>query len=172
LAQQEAAGREESQTRFTPAVDIYEDEQSITLKLDVAGIDEKDIDVKLENNTLSISGERKFQSEEKAENYRRVERRYGRFGRAFTLPQTVDHESVTAKYDQGVLKIRLLKKAGRSPGRSRLISASRRARAETPKRSRGERPNERQKLAERQGLRSGRRQPSHPAMFFLAASDY
>jgi HSP20 family protein len=115
LAQQEAAGREESQTRFTPAVDIYEDEQSITLKLDVAGIDEKDIDIKLENNTLSISGERKFASEEKTENYRRVERRYGRFGRAFTLPQTVDHESVTAKYDQGVLKIRLLKKAEAKP---------------------------------------------------------
>jgi len=96
-------------------VDIYEDEQSITLKLDVAGIDEKDIDVKLENNTLSISGERKFESEEKAENYRRVERRYGRFGQAFTLPQTVDHESVTAKYDQGVLKIRLVKKAEAKP---------------------------------------------------------
>jgi HSP20 family protein len=115
LAQQEGAGREESQTRFTPAVDIYEDEQSITLKLDVAGIDGKDIDVKLENNTLSISGERKFESEEKTENYRRVERLYGRFGRAFTLPQTVDHESVTAKYDQGVLKIRLVKKAGAKP---------------------------------------------------------
>jgi len=115
LAQQESAGREEPQTRFTPAVDIYEDEQSITLKLDVAGIDEKDIDIKLENNTLSISGERKFESEEKTENYRRVERRYGRFGRAFTLPQTVDHESVIAKYDQGVLKIRLLKKAEAKP---------------------------------------------------------
>lgn len=114
LAQQEA-GRDESQTRFTPAVDIYEDEQSITLKLDVAGIDEKDIDVKLENNTLSISGERKFESAEKTENYRRVERRYGRFGRAFTLPQTVDHESVTAKYDHGVLKIRLVKKAEAKP---------------------------------------------------------
>jgi len=115
LAQQEAAGRDESQTRFTPAVDIYEDEQSITLKLDVAGIDEKEIEVKLENNRLSISGERKFESEEKTENYRRVERRYGRFGRAFTLPQTVDHESGTAKYDQGVLKIRLVKKAEAKP---------------------------------------------------------
>lgn len=115
LAQQEAAGREESQTRFTPAVDIYEDEQSITLKLDVAGIDEKDIDIKLENNTLSISGERKFEGEEKQENYRRVERHYGRFGRAFKLPQTVDNESVTAKYDKGVLKIRLIKKADAKP---------------------------------------------------------
>jgi len=115
LAQQEAAAREESPTRFTPAVDIYEDEQSYTLKLDVAGIDEKDIDIKLEGNTLSISGERKFETEEKTENYRRVERRYGRFGRAFKVPQTIDSESVTAKYDKGVLKIRLVKKADAKP---------------------------------------------------------
>jgi HSP20 family protein len=113
--QQEAAGREESHARFAPPVDIYEDEHSYTLKLDVAGIDEKDIDIKLENSTLTISGERKFESEEKTENYRRVERRYGRFGRAFTLPQTIDGEAVTAKYDKGVLKIRLVKKTEAKP---------------------------------------------------------
>jgi HSP20 family protein len=115
FAQQEAAGQEQSPQRFAPAVDIYEDEQSYTLKLDVAGIDEKDIDIKLENSTLSISGERKFEAEEKTENYRRVERRYGRFGRAFTLPQTLDSEAVTAVYDKGVLKIRLVKKAEAKP---------------------------------------------------------
>ena len=114
-AQQEAAGQEQSPKWFSPAVDIYEDEQSYTLKLDVAGIDEKDIDIKLENSTLSISGERKFESEEKTSNYRRVERRYGRFGRAFTLPQTVDSEAITAVYDKGVLKIRLVKKADAKP---------------------------------------------------------
>ncbi len=115
LAQQEAAGQEQTPKHFTPAVDIYEDEQSYTLKLDVAGIDEKDIDLKLENDTLTISGERKFESDEKTENYRRVERRYGRFGRAFTLPQSVDGEAVTAVYDKGVLKIRLVKKAEAKP---------------------------------------------------------
>ena len=115
LAQQEAAGQEQSPKRFAPAVDIYEDEHSYTLKLEVSGIDEKDIDIKLENTTLSISGERKFESEEKTENYRRVERRYGRFGRAFSVPQSIDHESVTAEYDKGVLKIRLIKKAEAKP---------------------------------------------------------
>ena len=115
LAQQEAAVQEQAPTRFAPAVDIYEDEQSYTLKLDVAGIDEKDIDIKLEDNKLSISGERKFEGEEKPENYRRLERRYGRFGRAFNLPETIDSGSVTAQYDKGVLKIRLVKKAEAKP---------------------------------------------------------
>ena len=113
--QQESTGRDESRARFAPPVDIYEDEHSYTLKLDVAGIDEKDIDIKLENSTLTISGERKFENEEKTENYRRVERRYGRFGRAFTLPQTIDGEAVTAQYDKGVLKIRLVKKTEAKP---------------------------------------------------------
>ena len=83
LLQQEPQGSEESllQTRFAPPVDIYEDEHSYTLKLEVPGIDEKDVDVKLENNTLTVSGERKFEKDEKEENYRRVERRYGSFVR-------------------------------------------------------------------------------------------
>lgn len=113
LLQQEPQGSEESllQTRFAPPVDIYEDEHSYTLKLEVPGIDEKDVDVKLENNTLTVSGERKFEKDEKEENYRRVERRYGSFVRSFTLPATIDSENVTADYDKGLLKIRLAKKA-------------------------------------------------------------
>ena len=117
LLQQEAVGREEAllQSSFAPPVDIYEDEHSYTLKLEVPGIEEKDIDVKLENSTLTVSGERKFEKEEKEENYRRVERRYGSFVRSFTLPQTIDSETVTADYDKGVLKIRLAKKAEAKP---------------------------------------------------------
>ncbi len=115
LLQQEPMRREESEARFAPPVDIYEDEHSYTLKLEVAGIDQKDIDIKLANSTLTISGERKFENEEKKENYRRVERRYGSFGRAFTLPQTIDNETVTAEYEKGVLKIRLLKKSEAKP---------------------------------------------------------
>jgi len=117
LLQQEAVGREDAllQTSFAPPVDIYEDEHSYTLKLEVPGIEEKDIDVKLENSTLTVSGERKFEKEEKEENYRRVERRYGSFVRSFTLPQTIDSETVTAEYDKGVLKIRLAKKAEAKP---------------------------------------------------------
>jgi len=110
-------GREEAltTTTFAPAVDVYEDEHNVTLKVEVPGIDEKDIDVRIENNTLTVHGERKFEKEEKEENYRRVERQYGSFTRTFTLPQTVDQESVQANYDKGVLKIQLAKKAEAKP---------------------------------------------------------
>ena len=100
---------------FAPAVDVYEDEHSITLKIEVPGIDEKDIDVRIENNTLTVHGERKIEKEEKEENYRRVERQYGSFTRTFTLPTTVDSEKVSANYDKGVLKIALPKKAEAKP---------------------------------------------------------
>jgi HSP20 family protein len=110
-------GREESLTTstFAPPVDVYEDEHNVTLKIEVPGIDEKDIDVRIENNTLWVHGERKFEKEEKEENYRRVERQYGSFTRTFTLPQTVDQESVQADYDKGVLKIKLAKREEAKP---------------------------------------------------------
>ena len=104
-----------STARFVPAVDVYEDEHNVTLKIEVPGIDEKDIDVQVENNTLSVHGERKFEKEEKEENYRRVERQYGSFTRTFTLPSTVDPEKIEASYDKGVLKIQLAKKAEAKP---------------------------------------------------------
>ena len=102
-------------TGFAPLVDIYEDEHNITLKIEVAGIDEKDIDVRIENNTLTVHGERKFEKEEKEENFRRVERQYGSFTRSFSLPQTVDTEKVSAAYNKGILKISLAKKAEAKP---------------------------------------------------------
>jgi HSP20 family protein len=112
-----ATTREDALTTasFVPPVDIYEDEQNITLKLEVPGIDQKDIDVRLENNTLTVRGERKFEKEEKEENFHRVERRYGSFYRAFTLPNTVDSDNVNAEYENGVLKIKLAKKAEAKP---------------------------------------------------------
>jgi HSP20 family protein len=111
------AGQDEALTtsRFAPAVDVYEDEHQVTLKIEVPGIDEKDIDVRVENNTLTVQGERKIEKEEKEENYRRVERQYGSFTRTFTLPQTVDAEKVSANYEKGVLKITLPKKAEAKP---------------------------------------------------------
>jgi HSP20 family protein len=102
-------------TSFAPPVDIYEDEHNITLKIEVPGIDEKDIDVRIENNTLTVHGERKFEKEEKEENFRRVERQYGGFTRSFTLPSSVDPGQVNADYDKGVLKINLAKKAEAKP---------------------------------------------------------
>ena len=104
-----------STTSFAPPVDVYEDEHQITLKIEVPGIDEKDIDVRIENHTLTVHGERKFEKEEKEENYRRVERQYGSFTRSFTLPTVVDAEKVSADYDKGVLKIHLAKKAEAKP---------------------------------------------------------
>src|SRR2546421_11253993 len=102
-------------TSFAPPVDIYEDEHNITLKIEVPGIDEKDIDVRIENNTLTVHGERKFEKEEKEETFRRVERQYGSFTRSFTLPNTVDPEQVNATYNKGVLKVNLAKKAEAKP---------------------------------------------------------
>jgi HSP20 family protein len=102
-------------TSFAPPVDIYEDEHNITLKLEVPGIDEKDLDVRVENTTLTVHGERKMEKEEKEENFRRVERQYGSFTRSFTLPSSVDSGQVSAHYDKGVLKINLAKKAEATP---------------------------------------------------------
>src|SRR2546423_12471859 len=102
-------------TSFAPPVDIYEDEHNVILKLEVPGIDEKDIDVRIDNNTLAVHGERKIEKEEKEENFRRVERQYGSFTRSFTLPSSVDPGQVSADYTNGVLKIRLAKKAEAKP---------------------------------------------------------
>jgi HSP20 family protein len=102
-------------TSLAPPVDIYEDEHKITLKIEVPGIDERDIDVHVEGNTLTVHGERKLEKEEKEENFRRIERQYGSFTRSFTLPGSVDLGQVSADYDKGVLKINLAKKAEAKP---------------------------------------------------------
>jgi len=100
---------------FVPAVDIYEDTKKVVLKLEVPGIEEKDLDVRVENNTLTVKGERKFEKEEKEENFHRIERRYGSFFRSFTLPSTVDTEHIGASYNAGVLKLELMKKPEAQP---------------------------------------------------------
>jgi HSP20 family protein len=109
---------------FVPAVDIYEDAQKIVLKLEAPGIEEKDLDVRVENHTLTVKGERKFEKEEKEENFHRIERRYGSFYRAFTLPSTVDTENVQANYNAGVLKLELKKKAEAQPKQIKVNSGS------------------------------------------------
>jgi len=109
---------------FVPAVDIYEDPQKVVLKLEVPGIDEKDLDVRVENHTLTVKGERKFAQEEKEENFHRIERRYGSFFRAFTLPSTVDTENVAASYNAGVLKLELTKKPEAQPKQIKINVAA------------------------------------------------
>ena len=100
---------------FVPAVDIYEDEQSITLKMEVPGVEQKDLDIRVENHTLTVRGERKFEKDEKEENFHRIERRYGSFFRSFSLPNTVDTDNIKADYENGVLKIKLAKRAEAKP---------------------------------------------------------
>jgi HSP20 family protein len=110
-------GREEALMagNFAPPVDIYEDDHSITLKLEVPGIEEKDLDIRVENNVLTVRGERKFEKDEKEENFHRIERRYGSFSRSFTLPNTVDTDSVNAEYHNGVLELKFAKRAEAKP---------------------------------------------------------
>jgi HSP20 family protein len=100
---------------FIPPVDIYEDAHQLVLKLEVPGIKQDALDVNVENQTLTVKGERKFEAEEKQENFHRIERRYGSFARTFTLPQTVDTGAVKANYDAGVLTISLAKKEAAKP---------------------------------------------------------
>ena len=100
---------------FVPPVDVYEDEKKIVLKLEVPGVKLEDLDIRMEKPRLTVKGERRFSTEEKAENFHRIERRFGSFVRSFTLPQTVDNEGVSAAYDAGVLAITLTKKAEARP---------------------------------------------------------
>ncbi len=108
-------GQELAPGAFVPPVDVYEDEKSIRLKMEVPGIEEKDIDIHLENNLLTVKGERKMESETKEENYHRIERSYGSFSRSFTLPATVNTADVKATYAKGVLTVTLAKRAEALP---------------------------------------------------------
>lgn len=97
--------------QFAPPVDIYEDEKKLTFKMEVPGIDPKDLEARVEGNTLTVNGERKFEKEEKKENFRRVERGYGSFSRSFTLPPSADPDSVKAEFNNGILQIDVAKRA-------------------------------------------------------------
>ena len=99
-----------SQRPWTPAVDIFETENELVIKADLPDVDMKDIQVEIENGTLSLKGERKFESEEKNQGYHRIERSYGSFARYFSLPDTVEPDKVKADYKNGVLKVTLPKK--------------------------------------------------------------
>ena len=100
---------------FVPAVDVYEDAQKLVLKLEVPGIPKEALDIRVEGRTLTVKGERKFENEEKEENFHRIERRFGSFVRSFTLPNTVDVENVEANAADGVLSISLNKKPEAKP---------------------------------------------------------
>src|SRR2546428_11462236 len=117
----EAAGRNygtdepAATTSWSPAVDIFETEGDIVVKAEMPGMDRKDITLHLENNVLTLRGDRKFEKETKDENYHRIERSYGNFSRSFSIPATVDEEKIRADYKDGVLKIVLPKKDQAKP---------------------------------------------------------
>ncbi len=100
---------------WAPAVDIFEHEGDIVLKAELPGVDAGDVDIRVENNVLSLRGERKFESEVKREDCHRVERAYGTFSRSFTLPTVVDTEKIKADYKDGVLKVTLPQKEEAKP---------------------------------------------------------
>ncbi len=102
-------------SEWIPAVDVYEDKEAVVIEIEAPGMKEEDLKVNLENNTLTISGERKFEKEEKDKNYYRMERSYGAFTRSFLLPDNVDTQKIKAKYKDGVLKLTLPKKAEAKP---------------------------------------------------------
>jgi len=100
---------------WQPAVDIYEDTESVIIKADLPDLDQKNVTVRVENRNLLLKGERKLEKEEKKENYHRIERSYGSFQRSFTLPETVDVEKIFAETKNGVLTIVLPKKPETKP---------------------------------------------------------
>jgi HSP20 family protein len=100
---------------WTPATDIYEDEDGLTLRFDLAGVDPKEVDIRFENGVLTLKGDRRLEKEEKKDNYHRVELSYGAFNRSFSLPGTVDPERIKAESKNGVLSVHLPKKAEAKP---------------------------------------------------------
>jgi HSP20 family protein len=97
----ERQGEEPSLTAWAPAVDIYETEHELVVKADLPDVDPKDLDIHVENNILTIRGERKFEKKVSEENYLRVERAYGSFARSFTLANTVNSDAIKADYQNG-----------------------------------------------------------------------
>ncbi|MDR3700935.1 MAG: Hsp20/alpha crystallin family protein [Candidatus Sulfopaludibacter sp.] len=100
---------------WSPAVDIYETENELVLKADLPDVDQKDIDVRVENQTLTIAGQRKFEKQEAGKGFHRIERSYGDFVRSFAVPNSFNTEEIAAQYKNGVLTVTLPKKEAAKP---------------------------------------------------------
>jgi HSP20 family protein len=111
----ERSGEASNLTSWAPAVDINETEQELVVKADLPGVDPKDLDIRVENNVLSIRGERKFEKKVNEDNYLRVERAYGSFSRSFSLANTVNPEGIKADYQNGVLTLNVPKREEAKP---------------------------------------------------------
>jgi len=115
MAWNRESGEELREGLWQPMVDIYEDETSVIIKAEVPGIDQNDIEVRIEDNTLTLRGERKHDQTVQKENYHRVERYYGSFQRSFSLPHSIDQGNVRATCDKGVLTVTLPKREETKP---------------------------------------------------------
>ena len=100
---------------WTPAVDIFETDNELVLRADLPDVELKDIDVRVENQTLTLAGERKFQAQDNGKGYHRIERSYGNFVRSFAVPSAFDTEKIGAEYKNGVLSVTLPKKEAAKP---------------------------------------------------------
>ncbi|MBS3818208.1 Hsp20/alpha crystallin family protein [bacterium] len=106
---------------WSPSVDIFEDESNVVLSIELPGIEEKNIDVNIEDNALTVKGERNIEKEDKKENYHRIERAYGSFYRSFSIPNYVDVDKIEAQHENGVLKITMPKKAESKPRKVKVL---------------------------------------------------
>ena len=111
----ERKGEESSLSAWAPAVDIYETEHELVVKADLPDVDTKDLDIRVENNILTIRGERKFEKKVNNDNYLRVERAYGSFARSFTLANTVNPDAIKADYLNGLLTLSVPKREEAKP---------------------------------------------------------
>ncbi|MDP9146340.1 MAG: Hsp20/alpha crystallin family protein [Acidobacteriota bacterium] len=109
------SGEESNLTTWAPAVDIFETEHELVVKADLPDVDPKELDIRVENNILTIRGERKFQKQVNENNYLRVERSYGSFARSFSLANTVNSEAIKAEYNNGVLTLNIPKREEAKP---------------------------------------------------------
>ena len=117
-----AGGEPDNTTLWAPLVDIYENEEAITLKAELPGVDPKSVDIRLENSVLTLKGERPFDVDRQKESVLRMERPYGAFSRSFSISSVVDDGNITAKFDSGVLTVTLPKKEQAKPKRIQIAA--------------------------------------------------
>jgi len=125
-------GKDVMASAWAPSVDIYENENEVVLAAEIPGVDEKDVEIKVEDNNLTLRGERKFEKETREENYHRIERSYGSFFRSFALPSYIDQDRIEAEHENGVLRIRMPKRAELRPRKVKILKPVA-AQAEKPK---------------------------------------
>jgi HSP20 family protein len=106
--------------RWVPAMDLVEEDDSLVLRADLPGMSEDDVDIEVKDGVLTVSGERKAEEKKQGEGYYRVERAFGSFSRSLSIPEGIDPEQVSARFDNGVLEVRIPKPAERKPHRVQI----------------------------------------------------